>query len=198
MTALPPAGTIIRFDGEHRWLSNFWYCPVHFEGLTYPSLENAYQASKTTDPAIRGVFANIGFNPKAAKSEGKRLKLRPEWNDPFKLHTMRLLLRQKFKLPSLRAKLLGTGHVTLIEGNDWHDTFWGVCHGEGLNHLGMLLMELRAELRRHDGHVGPVRRAPTPADYYDEVNDEQLKRIKETVREAVEEEELEVVDGPAW
>jgi hypothetical protein len=50
----------------------------------------------------------------------------------------------------------------------------------------------------YSGHVGPVRRAPTPADYYDEVSDEQLKRIAETVHEAIEEEELEVVDGPAW
>lgn len=34
----------------------------------------------------------------------------------------------------------------LIEGNYWHDTYWGVCEGVGENHLGKLLMEIRNEL----------------------------------------------------
>lgn len=35
------------------------------------------------------------------------------------------------------------------EGNTWGDKFWGVCDGEGENHLGKLLMEVRAELTKH-------------------------------------------------
>jgi predicted NAD-dependent protein-ADP-ribosyltransferase YbiA (DUF1768 family) len=32
------------------------------------------------------------------------------------------------------------------EGNTWNDRFWGVCRGSGLNHLGRILMEVRAEV----------------------------------------------------
>jgi hypothetical protein len=49
-----------------------------------------------------------------------------------------------------------------------------------------------------DRQVGPQKPAPAPADYYDEVSDEQLRRLKEAVREHVEAEDLETVDGPAW
>ena len=36
----------------------------------------------------------------------------------------------------------------LIEGNNWKDTYWGVCHGKGQNNLGKLLMRIREENRR--------------------------------------------------
>jgi hypothetical protein len=54
------------------------------------------------------------------------------------------------------GKLLATEYVELIEGNNWGDTFFGVCNGEGENWLGRLLMNLRAwesEFRRLDGVV---------------------------------------------
>lgn len=47
----------------------------------------------------------------------------------------------------LRDKLLATHPELLIEGNFWGGTFWGVCAGEGSNHLGRLLMKIRGELR---------------------------------------------------
>jgi predicted NAD-dependent protein-ADP-ribosyltransferase YbiA (DUF1768 family) len=34
----------------------------------------------------------------------------------------------------------------LIEENTWGDTFWGICKGQGENHLGRLLMQIRDEL----------------------------------------------------
>jgi predicted NAD-dependent protein-ADP-ribosyltransferase YbiA (DUF1768 family) len=59
---------------------------------------------------------------------------------------METLLRQKFAHPELRAKLKETNDAELVEGNWWGDRFWGVCRGEGENHLGKLLMKIRAEL----------------------------------------------------
>ena len=44
-------------------------------------------------------------------------------------------------------KLLDTGDTELIEGNNWHDTFWGVCKGKGQNNLGKILMEVRKDIR---------------------------------------------------
>jgi predicted NAD-dependent protein-ADP-ribosyltransferase YbiA (DUF1768 family) len=53
----------------------------------------------------------------------------------------------------LAEKLLATGEEILVEGNTWHDNFWGRCscrncRGKGVNHLGQLLMERRAALHR--------------------------------------------------
>lgn len=56
------------------------------------------------------------------------------------------LLIQKFKIPELVKALLDTGTAELIEGNWWGDKFWGVCRGQGKNHLGKLLMKIRVAL----------------------------------------------------
>jgi predicted NAD-dependent protein-ADP-ribosyltransferase YbiA (DUF1768 family) len=66
---------------------------------------------------------------------------------------MEAALRKKFAIPELREKLLATGDAWLEEGNHWHDNFWGVCHcidcqdEMGWNHLGKLLMKIRADIR---------------------------------------------------
>lgn len=46
--------------------------------------------------------------------------------------------------------LLDTGDAILEEGNHWNDTFWGVRlkNGQGQNHLGKILMQVRMELCR--------------------------------------------------
>lgn len=41
---------------------------------------------------------------------------------------------------------MATGNEMLVEGNNWHDKFWGVCGGEGENHLGKMLMHIRERL----------------------------------------------------
>jgi len=64
---------------------------------------------------------------------------------------MRHLVREKFTTyPTMTKALLSTGEVELIEGNYWHDRFWGVCQGQGENHLGRLLMQIRSELVTQD------------------------------------------------
>lgn len=63
---------------------------------------------------------------------------------------MRTLVREKFRNPLLRAMLLATEDVELVEGNSWNDTFWGVCKGVGLNWLGQILMKVRDECRREE------------------------------------------------
>ncbi len=123
----------------------------------YGSLECAYQASKTLDAKKREKFTYF-IKPNKAKQMGQELKLRPDWEE-VKIGIMRDLLIQKFKPSILRRKLLSTFQAELIEGNYWHDTFWGLCDGSGRhwkcpghepygdNWLGKLLMEVR----RHYG-----------------------------------------------
>jgi predicted NAD-dependent protein-ADP-ribosyltransferase YbiA (DUF1768 family) len=63
---------------------------------------------------------------------------------------MREILRDKFtRNVALRQALCHTDELLLEEGNNWNDKFWGICPpmtGNGLNHLGKLLMEIRSEL----------------------------------------------------
>lgn len=134
---------IDNFRGEYRFLSNFYPVKVKCDfGFIYDSTEAAYQAQKTTDRMIRLMFTD--YKPIIAKRNGKKIKLRSDWEE-VKLNVMLDLLRQKFQYDELRQKLIETEDEELVEGNWWGDTFWGVCNGVGENHLGKLLMQVRKE-----------------------------------------------------
>jgi ribA/ribD-fused uncharacterized protein len=136
---------VSEFVGKYRFLSNFYPAPVTFEGRLYTTVEHAFQASKSTDEGVREMIANVRY-PSDAKTLGRRVDLRPNWPE-IKLGIMLQLLREKFSDPVFKAVLLSTGDEELVEGNWWNDRFWGVCRGEGENHLGKLLMQIRDELR---------------------------------------------------
>lgn len=131
------------FDGEHRFLSNFHPVEVVLDGVTYPTVENAYQAAKTLDLEKRKDFLNC--TPAQAKRLGRQLVMRNDWND-IKLTVMLQLNEQKYMRPDLRKMLCDTYPLDLAEGNTWGDTFWGVCDGKGSNHLGKMLMSIRMQL----------------------------------------------------
>lgn len=137
--------TIDSFNGPNRFLSNFWSCCIAFDGHTYRTVEHAFQAAKTLDEDERRRIRNE-HDAAGAKRLGKRVELREDW-ESIKVDVMRTLLRQKFGTDPLRSRLLRTGKAKLVEGNWWGDKFWGVCDGKGENHLGLLLMEIREELR---------------------------------------------------
>lgn len=135
------------FTGDFRFLSNFYPCHyVYLDYAAYPSVEHAYQAAKTTDEQARRWFYKPPL-PTAAETKkmGKKLTLRSDW-EGVKLSIMEDLLRQKFNQPALKEQLLATGDATLVEGNYWGDTYWGVDKRKGgQNHLGKLLMKIREE-----------------------------------------------------
>lgn len=133
---------IDRFSGVYRFLSNFWPVIVELDGIDYPSVENAYQAAKTTDSDQRRFFH---YSPEEAKKRGRTIPIRTDW-DEIKQNVMLDLLRQKFRNSYLRGFLLSTENAELIEGNWWGDTYWGVCNGKGENILGKLLMQVRQEI----------------------------------------------------
>ena len=150
-TGMPPV--ISRFDGPWGWLSNFHPVNVTIRSeatgnyYRFLSVESAYQAMKTDDEQRWVEFAHL--TPGQAKRHGRALALRPNW-DSIKLSVMQRLLALKFRHPELRRLLLATGDAELIEGNNWGDRYWGVSGGSGENHLGRLLMDLRAELREKE------------------------------------------------
>ena len=142
---------ITKFRGQYGWLSNFSPAKVWLCGFDYPTVEHAYQASKMRDHEWQMQIRHRP-SPIDAKEMGKCCDLRPDWEE-IKLTVMEYFLRQKFHIPYLKAKLLATGDAEIIEGNEWGDTYWGVCRGQGENHLGILLMQVREELRKEHGNV---------------------------------------------
>ncbi len=151
------------FTGRYYFLSNFYkdadgYC-----------VEIEFQAGKATCMEDRDKILAL-TDPREAKKEGRKIELRRDW-DQVKLSLMRILLVKKFSSTVMKHLLLSTSSSQLIEGNWWHDVFWGVCDGSGRtkkclsittadsstaikaghvpygeNHLGILLMEVRKGL----------------------------------------------------
>lgn len=86
--------------------------------------------------------------PGMVKRAGRAIDLRPDW-EKIKVDVMYDALQLKFQDPELRAKLIATKPARLIEGNTWHDNYWGDCHCEqcknkiGQNKLGILLQKVR-------------------------------------------------------
>jgi len=127
------------------FLSNFYSVIVKYNGIEFPSVEHAFQASKCLDENVQRQFRIIP-TPGEAKRFGKKVKLREDW-EIVKVSIMEDLLKQKFSQKELKNKLLETGNLELIEGNNHGDTFWGQVNGQGENMLGKLLMKIRDEIR---------------------------------------------------
>lgn len=135
---------ISRFTGVFGFLSNFHPSPIEEDGIVYPTVEHYFQAMKSLDKEERIKISKLG-TPTEAKRYGRRVKLRPDWED-IKLCVMEQRLRKKFQNPEFRNRLLATGKKQLVKGNSWGDVYWGVCNSRGQNNLGKLLMKIREEL----------------------------------------------------
>ena len=135
-------------EEEYRFLSNFYEAEVTYGGLTYGSNEAAFQAQKCMTEEEKVQFT--GFGPGKSKGVGRRVQLRPDWEE-VKVGIMEEIVRAKFtQLPELAQKLLATGDKILVEGNYWGDKCWGVDtrSGQGENHLGRILMKVREKLKQ--------------------------------------------------
>jgi ribA/ribD-fused uncharacterized protein len=142
---------IEKFTAQNAYLSNFHPSPIEYDGETYPTVEHAFQAAKTHNPEHKRIIREKdtpGKAKRAGSKRGKLITLRSDW-EQVKLGIMEELVRRKFQDPGLQAQLEATGDQELQEGNNWNDTFWGVNlkTGNGQNHLGRILMQIRAENR---------------------------------------------------
>lgn len=159
---------INRFDGRWNFLSNFYTCEIEYQGIVYKSVEAFYVAQKCkNDQMINGIYYTPAdfkemiartSSPGHVKKIGQKMKIRSDW-DEKKLDFMNWGIREKFKKEELKDLLLSTDNLLLIEGNFWHDNFWGSCYcdkcgNRGKNHLGKILMKVRDELRGIEKKTG--------------------------------------------
>jgi hypothetical protein len=140
------------FKKQYEFLSNFYQALLIFERIMYPTVEHAFQASKSFDDKYRRMISLIPGNKSGTtKMRGQNVKLRSDW-EKVKIDIMKKLLYKKFMYPHLSNLLLQTGTEHLEEGNYHHDNFWGNCRCKkckdipGQNNLGKLLMDVRKEL----------------------------------------------------
>lgn len=132
--------------------SNLHRRDVEFEGEVFATSEHAYQAGKARKPAVRQWLMDAP-SPSLLAMAAHGLyywDVAPGWSTT-KFDRMRAILRAKFaQHDDLRALLLSTGDARLVESatvdNDVN-RLWGEVNGIGKNMLGVMLMELRAELQ---------------------------------------------------
>lgn len=128
--------------------SNFSPHGFELRGKPWPTSEHYFQAQKFAgsehEEAVR-----LAKSPMIAARMGRSRQrpLRSDW-ETEKENIMREALLAKFSQnPSLRSLLLGTGEAELIEHTS-NDRYWGDGgDGRGKNRLGILLMELRKQLK---------------------------------------------------
>ena len=136
---------ITEFRGEFSWLSNFFPIKIEYDGIVYPSIENAYQAGKLINKKDREMFIDI--TPGKAK---KLWRNYPTYNltEEFRLNLMYQLLSIKFNQEPFKSLLIATKDCNIIEKNYWGDKFFGYClkTNQGKNHLGQMIMKIRETL----------------------------------------------------
>ena len=151
---MPP--TEIRFyrasERPYGAMSNLFRRPIKFEGEVFATSEHAYQAGKARKPEVKKWLMNAP-SPALLAMAAHGLyywDVAPGWSRN-KFDRMRQVLRAKFtQHGDLRALLLSTGDARLIETatvDNEVNRLWGEVNGEGRNMLGVLLMDLRDQLR---------------------------------------------------
>jgi len=143
--------------------SNLYRRPIFFEGREFPTAEHAYQAGKAAKENVREWILSAP-TPSLVAMAAHGLytwDIVPNWAQ-IKFDRMRDVLRAKFSQhEDLKLLLLSTGNKRLVEVGTTPNAvnkLWGEVNGNGLNKLGVLLMEVREELRKQSASR-TVRRA---------------------------------------
>ncbi|WP_245153527.1 NADAR family protein [Allopusillimonas ginsengisoli] len=145
--------------------SNLFRRTIIFEGGEFPTAEHAYQAGKARKEAVRDWILSAP-TPSLVAMAAHGLytwDIVPNWSK-MKFDRMREVLRAKYtQHEDLRALLLSTGEARLVEScrtDNLVNRTWGEVNGKGLNMLGVLLMEIRTELRQAENE--PPRKGKAP------------------------------------
>lgn len=132
--------------------SNLYRREIVFEGRIFPTAEHAYQAGKPKRKAVKEWILSAPAPSLVAMAAHGLYSwdIVPNWSE-IKYERMREVLRAKFSQHAdLRELLLSTRDARLIESsrsNNGVNREWGEVNGKGRNMLGIILMQIRDELR---------------------------------------------------
>lgn len=128
--------------------SNFSLHGFILDQLYWPTSEHYFQAQKFSDTEHLEKIRLLPTAKEAAKmGRDRNLPLRKDWGN-VKDDTMRKAVLCKFSTHAdIRQILLSTGEEQIVE-NSPTDYYWGCgSDGTGKNMLGIILMEVREQLR---------------------------------------------------
>ena len=132
-------------------LSNISAHPFVLDGKRWSTSEHYFQAQKFSDAGYQKKIRQT-MSPMIAARLGRSraVPIRTDW-ETVKDDIMRTAVRAKiYAYPELIRLLMSTGDEILIERTT-KDHYWGCgTSGDGKNMLGVILMEIRADLRRGD------------------------------------------------
>jgi len=132
--------------------SNLYKRAIVFDGIEYPTSEHAYQAGKARKDSVREwLMAAPSPSLLAMAAHGLYVwDVHPDWSKT-KFARMKQVLHAKFtQHQDLQEILLSTGDARLVETatvDNAVNRLWGQVNGVGKNMLGVLLMEVRSEIR---------------------------------------------------
>lgn len=142
--------------------SNLLKRTVEFEGEIFATAEHAYQAGKARKLEVRKWLMEAP-SPSLLAMAAHGLyvwDIASDWSK-IKFDRMKRVLVAKFtQHKDLNVLLLSTGTARLVESatvDNAVNRLWGEVNGVGQNKLGVLLMEVRAELSAAQGK--PQRKA---------------------------------------
>lgn len=140
--------------GDYGFLTNFHKRIFIAEDIKWKTSEHYYQWRKMKflqsigEPITEEFLQRIidAKSPMIAKKLGHKKCNVDKW-DAIKVEEMKHVVREKFKHPVLRERLLATEDAIRIEHTS-RDAFWGDGGNDrGLNMLGKCLMQIRDEIR---------------------------------------------------
>jgi ribA/ribD-fused uncharacterized protein len=138
-----------RTGDQYGSFSNFAPYPIEIDGKVWPTVEHYFQAQKFAGtPHEEAMRREKSAMVVKRMGRDRNKPLRPDWA-AVKDDIMRKAVLTKFtQHADLRAQLLATGDARIVEHNE-NDSYWGDGrHGSGRNMLGIILMEVREQLRR--------------------------------------------------
>ncbi|MCW8879595.1 MAG: GTP cyclohydrolase II [Kangiellaceae bacterium] len=136
-------------DGPYGFLSNFATYPITVDGEKWASTEHYYQSKKFVETQYSDQIKFAGSPDEAFKLSRVFVdQVRDDW-DTIKFSVMKKAIIEKFSQhPKLAFLLLNTEEHELRE-HSHKDSYWGDGgDGNGLNKLGIILMEVREHLEK--------------------------------------------------
>lgn len=133
--------------------SNLFRRAIRFEGVEYPTAEHAYQAGKARKDAVRDWILSAP-SPSLVAMAAHGLytwDIAPNWSKTKFARMKGVLMAKYTQHEDLKQLLLSTGNARLVESatvDNAVNRLWGEVNGLGKNMLGMLLMEVREEIRQ--------------------------------------------------
>ncbi len=137
-----------KVNEEYGCFSNFSNYGFTLEGKYWMTSEHYFQAKKFEGTEFEEIIRHLE-NPMdvAIKGRDKSLPLRNDWEE-VKDDIMRKAVFEKFSQnESIKDILLSTKNEVIVEGTST-DYYWGCgTNGSGKNMLGIILMEVRNQLK---------------------------------------------------